>query len=262
MFLLPIIIFGVGLIIGSFLNVVILRMNTGRSYVTGRSKCARCARTLAWYELIPVFSYLGLRGKCRTCNTSISHQYPIVELLTGISFLILYTKIVLPAFFAPLSILTFAFLCVIAGILIVITIYDLKHKIIPDQMVYSFILLSLISIAWKEFTIPEYSFFAALLNGLFLALPFFLLWYLSKGRLMGFGDVKLALGIGWLLGLQQGFAALLLAFWIGGIFGLGLLAVSRKHSMKSQIPFGPFLILGMVVAGLWGITIQSLFPIW
>jgi prepilin signal peptidase PulO-like enzyme (type II secretory pathway) len=262
MILLPLFIFILGLIIGSFLNVVILRMNTGRSVAKGRSKCARCNKVLDWHELIPVFSFLAQRGKCRGCRTPISFQYPVVELITGIIFTILYTKIFLATGFSTVSVLTFAFTALVASILIVITIYDARHKIIPDKMVYAFILFSVVSMVWKVFTVPGFNIGLAVVNGVVVALPFFLIWYLSRGRAMGFGDVKLALGIGWFLGLSSGFMAVMLAFWIGAVVGLFLLAISHKHSMKSEVPFAPFLILGFAIAGLWSLSIQTLFPLW
>lgn len=262
MILLPVFIFGLGLLIGSFLNVVILRMNTGRSVVTGRSKCARCSKVLAWHELIPVFSFLKLRGKCNSCRTPISFQYPIIELFTAIVFIVLYSKIVINSSFTPISFAIFAFFCVVASVLIVITVYDVKHKIIPDKMVYLFILLSVVSIIWKTIMIPSFMPVAAIASGVLVALPFFLFWYFSKGRLMGFGDVKLALGIGWFLGISIGFMSVVLAFWFGAAVGLFILATSRKHSMKSEVPFAPFLILGFAIAGLWSIGIQTIFPLW
>ena len=262
MIFLPFGIFALGLLIGSFLNVVILRMNTGRSVVVGRSKCARCSRELAWYELIPVLSFLGLRGKCRTCKQPISFQYALVELVTAIVFVIIYTKIVIVGGFTAAAITLFLFALIIASLLIVITVYDLRHKIIPDNMVYPFILLALLAIVWQSVLVPEFRILPALVEGAVVALPFFLLWHFSKGRLMGFGDVKLMLGIGWLMGLTAGFTVLVLSFWIGGIIGLFLLALTRHYGMKSQIPFGPFLILGLFIVALWNVTISSLFPIW
>ncbi len=262
MILLPLIVFALGLLIGSFLNVVILRMNTGRSVVTGRSACARCSRTLAWYELIPVFSFLGLRGKCRTCRQPVSFQYPLVELTTAIVLIICYSRLVIIGGFVAGAWISFAFASVVACMLIVVLVYDLRHKIIPDSVVYPFILLSLVSVGYQTVMIPGFSLWAALLGGVLVALPFFLIWYFSKGRAMGFGDVKLALGMGWLLGLAQGYSALVVSFWIGGIAGLFLIALNRKYNMKSQVPFGPFLILGFAIVALWGVTISTLFPIW
>ncbi len=262
MVFMPVIIFVLGLLIGSFLNVVIFRMNTGRSVVTGHSKCMHCSRELAWYELIPVFSFLALRGKCRTCNVGLSFQYPVVELTTALVFIIAYIKLVVEGGFGMYSWLSFIFATIISSLLIVITIYDLKHKIIPDTVVYPFILLSLVSIAWKAIMFSSFNPFMAIVDGLLVALPFFLLWYLSKGRLMGFGDVKLALGIGWLVGLSIGYGVFLIAFWTGGIVGLFLLATTRKYAMKSQVPFGPFLVVGLFIAAFWQVSISSLFPLW
>lgn len=261
MIVLPIIIFGLGLIIGSFLNVVILRLNTGRSVAKGRSKCARCSRTLSWYELIPVFSFLGLRGKCKTCKTQISFQYPFVELITGIVFVLLYTKTILVSGLTMGPLITFIGGGIIASLLIVMTIYDLKHKIIPDKIVYPFIVFSLLSVFWNAFTIPGFMIVPAILSGIVLSAPFFFLWFFSKGRAMGFGDVKLALGIGWLVGMIGSVTVFLLSFWIGAIVGLLLMAVAHSR-MKSEIPFAPFLVIALFLVSICGVTVQTLFPLW
>lgn len=262
MVFLPIIIFAFGLIIGSFLNVVILRLNTGRSIAKGRSKCGSCSRTLSWYELVPVFSFLGLRGKCRTCKTQISFQYPFVELITALTFVLLYTKIMLTGGFTLLSWLSFLFSAIVASLLIVITIYDLRHKIIPDRIVYLFIVLAFVSLIFKVVTISSFSFIDGLFSGILLSAPFFFLWFFSKGRLMGFGDVKLALGIGWLISIMGALTVFLLSFWIGAIVGLFLIALTRGYGMKSEIPFAPFLIVSLAIVSLWGVTITTLFPVW
>ncbi len=262
MMFIPLVVFAFGLLIGSFLNVVILRMNTGRTVVKGRSKCARCNQVLAWHDLIPVISFLGLRGKCRQCRAPISFQYPLVELTTGIVFVVLYAHLLAPFYFTMLAWMSFVFSCGIAALLIVITVYDLKHKIIPDMVVYPFILLAAASMFWKAVYFPGFGLLQALLGGVVVALPFFLLWFLSKGKLMGFGDVKLALGMGWLLGFASGMTAVLLSFWFGGAVGLILLAISRKHSMRSEVPFAPFMITAIFVVGVWGVMIDTLFPVW
>ena len=259
---LPLFVFLLGLIIGSFLNVVILRINTGRSITTGRSKCAHCSRVLKWYELVPVFSYLALGGKCRTCKATISRQYALVELVTAITFVVIYMATLVKGGFTLLSLVNFAFVCVIASLLMVLTIYDLKHKIIPNQIVYTFIVLSFLSILWKTLYVPGFMPGETLAAGFILATPFFLLWYFSKGKFMGFGDVKLMLGIGWLLGISVGTMALLFSFWIGGIVGMFLLALTHRYSMKSQVPFAPFLVAGTFIAGIWGITISNFFSLW
>lgn len=261
MLFLPIFIFGLGLIVGSFLNVVILRLNTGRSIAKGRSKCARCSTTLSWYELVPVFSFLGLRGKCKSCKTPISFQYPLVELLTAITFVLLYTKIILSGGLTIVSIVSFVGSATLASLLIVMMIYDLKHKIIPNKIVYPFIAIAGLSIIWKSLTISGFLFVPAILSSIILAAPFFFLWFFSKGKAMGFGDVKLALGIGAIVGIAGSISVFLLSFWIGAIVGLLLMASSRA-GMKSEIPFAPFLIIAVFIVSICGVTIQSLFPIW
>ncbi|MFA5291257.1 MAG: prepilin peptidase, partial [Candidatus Paceibacterota bacterium] len=132
----PVVFFFFGLVIGSFLNVVILRYQTGRG-LSGRSGCFSCGKKLNWYELIPILSFFFQRGRCRGCQSKISWQYPIVELLTGLLFALIYWHL---AGAWPEVI----FYCLIASLLIVITAYDLKHQIIPDQFVFAFILLSLL----------------------------------------------------------------------------------------------------------------------
>lgn len=261
MVFLPLLIFTFGIIIGSFLNVVILRLNTGRSIVQGRSKCSRCDRPLVWHELIPVLSFLALRGKCRTCRAPLSFQYPFVELLTGIMFVLLYTKIILGGGFGLTQWLVLLFAMKVTSFLIVITVYDIRHKIIPNIMVYPFIAMGLVAVVWNIFTGAGAP-LSLILAGPTLAAPFFLLWFFSQGRAMGFGDVKLALGIGWLVGGVASGAVFLLSFWIGAIVGLLLLAASKVHSMKSEVPFAPFLIVSLFIVWYWNLSILSLFPLW
>jgi leader peptidase (prepilin peptidase) / N-methyltransferase len=247
-----IIVFLFGLIIGSFLNVVIYRYNTGYS-LGGRSKCGSCSYQLTWIDLVPVVSYLMLRGRCRQCGAQISMQYPVVELLTGLLFAGAYVMHGISTLFI-LDIIIFS-------ILIVIFFYDLKHKIIPDLLVYLFIGLSLLRLA----VLVSQSTYGLLMHdlmfGIIVAAFFFLLWLISQGRWIGLGDAKLVLGIGWFLGLVYGLSALLLAFWIGAIVGLALMFIGNNPgrfraitshwsflgniSRKTEIPFAPFLILGL-----------------
>jgi len=225
-------IFLLGTIIGSFLNVVIFRFNTGKSITKGRSICMTCNRTLRWYELIPVFSYLFQLGKCRRCAEKISHQYPIVELLTGFIFLLISYHFLPVLMFSPMNyIFLVTFYVFIFSILIVISVYDLRHKIIPDRLVYTFAFVSFLSIFVNHsilgslFIKPDFS---LLISGPILALPFALIWFISKGKWMGLGDAKLMLGIGWILGIYQGLAAIILAFWIGSIVSLTFMYISKK----------------------------------
>jgi len=251
-----------GLIIGSFVNVLIARH--GVKSILGRSACPLCHRTLEWYELFPVFSWLALRGKCRTCHSRISIQYPVVELLTGAGFLAIGL--------APVPIIAQFLGATIIALLIAIAVYDLYHTVIPDVWSYSFAALAgafSLSIGLGDWWLAA--------AGPLIALPLFLLWLVSGGRWMGLGDAKLALGIGWLLGLLGGYVALSLAFTLGAFVGVFILiplpfvlkSLSRAgpmrqsstsyeagitHSesvpaftMKSEIPFGPFLICALSI---------------
>ncbi|MCI0619673.1 prepilin peptidase [Candidatus Wolfebacteria bacterium] len=258
-----------GAIVGSFLNVVILRYNTGRR-VTGRSCCHSCGRTLAWHELVPIASFLAQRGRCTACGSRISWQYPLVEFTAGMLFLGVFLKVFSVAAISPYTILYTLYLILTVSVLLIIAVYDLRHKIIPDPFVFAFIVLSFL---WGT-----YLFFAGalevaqwwLLAGPICAAPFALLWVLSRGRWMGLGDAKLAWGAGWFLGPVPSLSALLLAFWVGAVASVAVLIVQnvsgqrglfREHKplkMKSEIPFAPFIILGVLVVLFFGFDIRIL----
>jgi len=247
--------FVLGTIIGSFLNVVALRYNTGMT-LKGRSKCFSCGKNLSWHELVPVLSFLLQRGSCKNCKSKISWQYPIVELFAGFCFLMIFYVFPPMTFEASVSTIFYLF---ITCLLLIITIYDIKHKIIPDALVYTFAAIAFA----KLFISPELTLMLPSLSdalaGPILALPFALMWLLSKGAWMGFGDAKLVLGIGWVLGLLPGVSAIVLAFWIGAIFSLiWMYVVMRKFKARYEIPFGPYLILGMYLVLFFGIRIIEL----
>jgi leader peptidase (prepilin peptidase)/N-methyltransferase len=251
---LTIIFFIFGLIIGSFLNVVILRLNTQKS-LGGRSACMSCMNKLSWYELLPVFSYLGLRGRCRNCKTKISIQYPLVELATGLIFGLLFLKLQ-EFFFSDTFLLNFVFVyayyAFMFSLILVIAAYDLKHKIIPDTLSFVFGILAFVGLFFFSNSnflgffgfYPHLPSITELFSGPLIALPFTLFWLVSSGRWMGLGDAKLALGIGWFLGFSLALSALCLAFWVGAVVGIMLVVFSKKYRMKSEIPFAPYLVLG------------------
>lgn len=241
-----------GLIIGSFLNVVILRYNTQKSF-GGRSACMSCKSKLSWYELIPLFSFLGLRGRCLNCKTRISIQYPLVEFATGLVFAGLFLKFQ-DVFWVNTDMLffafTYAYYTLMFSILLVIAVYDLKHKIIPDTLVFVFDILAFVGLFFFKdsvlmFHIPNLLQF---LSGFIIAFPFAFMWFISSGTWMGLGDAKLAIGLGWLLGLSVAFSGLLLSFWSGAFVGIMLIIFSKKYGIKSEIPFAPFLVLGAFLA--------------
>ncbi|MEN9913184.1 MAG: hypothetical protein RLY66_592 [Candidatus Parcubacteria bacterium] len=241
-----------GAIVGSFLNVVSLRFNTGVG-LGGRSKCMSCGEGLTWKELVPIFSFLAQKGACKKCKSKISWQYPLVEFIAGAIFVLIFLT------FPPFDFLTsFVTLThVTAGcLLLVICVYDIKHKIIPDGFSYAFSFVALASLfiggsSWWH--IPGYW---ALIAGPLAALPFATLWVVSRGKWMGLGDAKLMLGIGWFLGISGAINATILAFWIAAAVSLIWLFVTyKKFKPKTEVPFGPYLILGMYLVLLFGIQV-------
>jgi leader peptidase (prepilin peptidase)/N-methyltransferase len=253
-----------GSIIGSFLNVVILRYGSGR-HVTGRSGCLSCGKKLSWRELVPIVSFLALRGRCRGCRTPLSVQYPLVECATGLLFSAvglhtIGTAVVL----APQTALVLGVLFTIVSLLVVIFVYDLRHKIIPDAFAYSFAGFGLLyALLTATSPIPTLI-FDRLSSALLITLPFFAIWYFSKGRAMGLGDAKLALGMGTLFGTSLGYTAVVFGFWVGAVVGLLLMAIQYiqkkkgRLTMKSEIAFGPFLIIGMGIVFFTGINLFDL----
>jgi prepilin signal peptidase PulO-like enzyme (type II secretory pathway) len=232
------IIFVFGLIIGSFLNCAVFRLAKNESFLKGRSYCPNCRHQLLWLDLIPLFSFIFLRGKCHYCQKTISWQYPIVELATGILFVFI-------SFFSFPAFLATGYFLLIASLLIVIFIYDLKYYLIPDGAIFSAIIISgLWSLASGQ-----------ILNNIGAAagasLFFLLIFLVSRGRWMGFGDVKLAFFMGLFLGFPNILTALFLAFLIGAIIGVCLITFGRKK-FSSEVPFGPFLILGTFLALFFG----------
>jgi leader peptidase (prepilin peptidase)/N-methyltransferase len=255
-----------GLIIGSFLNVVILRLNTSRS-LGGRSACMSCRTTLRWYELIPLFSYLFLLGRCRTCKTKIAIQYPLVEFITGIIFVGLFWKFQ-DLFFANTTMFVFVYFyyLVIFALLVVIVFYDLRHKIIPDNLaltlgilaflgLFCFNLDGALGLPFVYLHLPSLTQF---LSGFFIAAPFAFFWLVSSGRWMGLGDAKLAISCGWLLGFAQALSGVVIAFWIGAAVGILLVIFSKKYKIRSEVPFAPFLALGIFLVFIFGLNFFGL----
>ena len=239
-----------GLIIGSFLNVVILRFDDLKSIITGRSHCPHCKKDLVWYELIPVLSYIALQGKCSKCKKPISFQYPLVELGTVLVFLLIFWKF-------GFSIVAL-FLALISCSLIVACVYDILEMEIADWLVWKGIGL------WVVYLAINYFFFShsALLtiNSLYGALAlggfFGLLVLVSKEKWMGAGDIGLGALIGFILGWPNVLVAGFLAFVIGAIIGV-ILLLNKTSKLNSQVPFAPFLILGFWLTLFWGSNILN-----
>ena len=238
-----------GLFIGSFLNVLIDRLPNNRS-ILGRSHCEKCHKTLVWYDLIPLLSFIYLRGKCRYCHTKLSYQYPLLELLTGGMFTLTYLftiyqipNIILPGLINLQSlIINLIFNLFMVSCFIVIFFADLKYGIIPDKILLAGVFVALPYI----FMIYNSEFIIHLLSALGAFLFFLFLYLLTKGRGMGFGDVKLAFLLGLVLGFPAIFYGIYIAFLTGGFVGI-ILILWKKKKLKSSVPFGPFLILGSFI---------------
>jgi len=245
--------FGFGVIIGSFLNVYIYRFNTGKS-LAGHSHCLSCGTRLRFYDLFPLFSYLFLRGRCRDCGCKIPARYFLVELATGLLFALSLTL--------SLDIVMIALLWFIFSVLVVITVYDLYHFIIPDRLTIILTLSVIALVAYEYFLFPSeldillYRGLSALAGSAF----FLALWVVSKGRWLGFGDVKLAFPLSLLAGTDYVFSFIVYSFWIGALISLliiGWVKVSRGKphlhlkgpalTMKSAVPFAPFLVASCLV---------------
>jgi len=256
------VIFVFGLIIGSFLNCLIYRIEAGESFLRGRSYCPQCKHVLGSDDLIPVLSFLLLRGRCRYCKAKISWQYPLVELATGLLFVSVYLLLGFKEYSSfGFWIFDFLYYLVVLSILLVIFVYDLKHYIIPDRVIYPAIFLVFVYNIIKVWSLSNFSFkldafdslMPSLFSAYFAALPFFLIVVGSKERWMGMGDVKLVFLMGLFFSFPNILIALNLSFFIGSLIGLLLIFLGKKK-MSSEIPFGPFLVLGTYLAlffGLW-----------
>lgn len=243
-----------GLSVGSFLNVVIARFDDMSSILKTRSHCPHCKKNLPWYDLIPFFSYILLAGKCRECKKVISLQYPIVEIVTAILFVLIYQK-----FGFSLESL---FLLIIFSTLIVIAAYDILHSKIPDVCSYIAIFFAIGFIVYKLLQnqdLGNTSVWLSYAYGLAIGLGFFgLLVIVSREKWMGAGDAILGAFMGILLGYPNIIVALFLAFILGSLTSLLLIAVKKKN-FKDAIPFGPFLVGATIIAFFWGQEVLNIY---
>lgn len=243
-----------GLVVGSFLNVVIYRLHTGKS-LAGRSHCMSCGHQLSNWHLVPVFSFLLLRARCHFCTARISPRYILVELLTGFLFGLTAAVISDPV----LGVLVAVFM----AILVVIFVYDLLHTIIPDEYVLAASGIALLIGALDAVYAHEWSGFLMRLVGAAAGFVFFgFLWLVSRGRWIGFGDAKLAVPLGFVLAWPGIVSAIILAFWVGAGVSVCILLLQRlikrgqyrllflgnTLTIKSEVPFAPFLIFGFLLA--------------
>jgi leader peptidase (prepilin peptidase)/N-methyltransferase len=272
-------VFILGLIIGSFLNVLLYRFHTGKS-INGNSHCLSCGTRLRWYELIPLFSYIALRGRCRNCGSAIPVRYFLVELLTAGSFLYIYLQLGWTVVAALVALL--------CTVLLFITVYDIYHMVIPNELV---VVTAVVAIGYL-LVLHDFSGIVDLLMPHSLAaLGAFAfyggLWVVSKGRWIGLGDAKLALPLGFLLGPMGTFSFVVLSFWVGAIVSIGILLWPRLERMcalicsavhdvwrhcpqgsvvkyrryltiKSEVPFAPFMVIAFLLVFLGNVQVLAI----
>lgn len=281
--------FVIGTVLGSFTKVLADRSISSKS-LWGRSYCPSCKQKLSWYDLIPILSYLNLRGRCRNCSKKISIEYLLIEVLMGVLIAGVFLKIdslVIPdligdPYKSVASIFNIIFESFFVTILVAVAITDIKKTLIPDVIMLPAIIIAFLAqLAFSIFKIgylyyylsqslvgklllPPHSdyflrhvflislpFLEAVLIGLLIAGFFMALILITKGKGMGGGDVKLGAFMGLGLGFPNALLAVILAFIIGAVFALGMIFLKRKH-FGENIPFGPFLVLGSLIAQFFG----------
>lgn len=243
--------FILGSLIGSFLNVVILRLPREQS-LGGRSYCPNCKKTLKSIDLLPIVSFLALFGKCRFCKSKISSRYFFIELVTGVLFAFCLF------FLRPEEIAGFLNLIkawIFVSVLICVFVIDLEHFLILDKVILPpivvfFVLNLFLDLETNMLWAWKGHFFGGILAAGLSALSFFSLWYFSKGKWMGFGDVKYMLFLGVGLGWVGIWVAWFLAFLLGAVYGVFILFLN-KASLKTRVPFGTFLSLAAFIAFFW-----------
>lgn len=239
----------IGLCLGSFLNVVVYRLPRKLGFISGRSVCPHCNIEIASYDLMPVFSYLALRGRCRHCRNGISIKYPIVEALFAVIVVLLGSNLLL-----SYDLISVGFAILIAFVFMAIALIDFEHYVIPDKLLFflilvatAFGLLEKINISSQYLSILSFN---HLLWGLFFSGGAYLLWAISKGQWLGFGDVKYL----FVLGLIFGIGSLPIVYGAiisGAIVGV-VLMLSGRLTAKSQLPFGVFLSSCAIIYLIYG----------
>jgi leader peptidase (prepilin peptidase)/N-methyltransferase len=247
-------VFFLGIVLGSFANVCIHRLPKNKQVIIGRSFCPKCKKKINWYDNLPLFSFLILKMKCRNCNKKISPRYFIVELLTGITFLIIFLSFN--------SLATLIFLCILSLILIMIFFIDLENFIIPDVLNFSIMFLALLKNFLPNLNTSfvqeiNQSIIGGIVGYLSIWIIIFLYKTIKKIDGMGLGDAKLIAGIGLLFGWQSIPFVLFVASILGLIFVVPSL-IKKQKNMRTEIPFGPFIILACLIYFVYGSQLYDL----
>ncbi len=259
--------FFIFLFIGSFFGVIVDRVYRGEQFITGQSYCENCKHTLGFWDLVPVFSFLFLGGKCRYCKKKLSIWLPITEILTASALTAALYYVIEGKYFSYFAEYYFSFpysitlavqiiiALVITSLFILIFITDAKYMVIPDIYLYILAAVYPIYLIFLELQVGWPQNFLIIKDDLIscavLALFFAAIHYGSRKKAMGEGDIYLAGIIGLYLGTTLSIVMWFMAFLTGAVYGV-ILLVSGKKKMRSAVPFGPFLILGMYIALIWG----------
>lgn len=251
-----------GLIIGSFLSVIVSRIETGEGFLFGRSHCPKCKKRIRSYDLVPLLSFMVLRGRCRACEKRISPFYPLIEFITGASFAALFWRFADVFSGANFYVFLGLHLVIIAS-LIALFFYDWFYYMIPDKilapvsaivLIFALANIFLAPITGSDFFIYSAHSILSLILGVVVGGGFFLVLVLLSGeKWIGWGDVKLGAFLGLFLGFPSILIALFFSFISGSIVSL-VLVLLKKKKMKDTIPFGPFLVVAALVAlfaGKW-----------
>ena len=247
--------FLLGLMVGSFLNVLVYRLRVAEDIFFDRSHCPHCKKMIEWYDNVPLLSFILLAAKCRNCRKKISWQYPLVELATGILFAAIGARYFIAQDAASWT--TTLYFLGVAGFFMAIFVYDFLYMEIPEVLIWPAISWALafnLLIDWNEKNFSSGLLSVHTYSGILAAMAafafFFLLSAVSREKWMGMGDSYLAVFLGLVLGWPQILLALFFSFLIGSICGIILMA-SRRKKMKSQLPFAPFMVSGAIIALFW-----------
>lgn len=267
----PLVLIGLGILgaaAGSFLTVVVSRLGTGETILWGRSHCIHCKKTLRWFELLPVLSFIAQGGQCRSCAGNIPRVYLCIELATALLFIaiglaVLQGAIPPPPFaagatFSPyaggvingagLLVLFFLYYAFFAAVAVAVSFYDYLHRLIPTVLIWPLAVIGFLAHAAGALQSHDASRIGVALIVAFAAFAaFWSLWFFSHGRAMGRGDSDVALAITLALGMRVALLGFLFTFWIGAGFGI-MAVLAGRMGWKSEIPFAPFLFLGAIIA--------------
>ncbi len=245
-------IFSLGLIVGSFVGVVIHRLPKSEQFISGRSRCPDCGHVLKWYDLAPIFSFLILSGRCRYCRNKISWSYPAIEICSGLIVAVSFL------FLSPLGLAYWLFWVFISELFLILAFIDFRHFILPDSIIIA-ILISFVCyeiFGGKVAGISPVFSFGNLAAALILFLVFFLIWSFSNGKGIGLGDAKLAGLLGLVLGFWNSVFILYLGIIMGVAAGLALI-LSKRGNLKTKLPFGAFICFSAIISILFNYGIPD-----